>query len=51
MVNRVLYSIILNIFSAPPKFAVAHAGPVTARTGEVMELVCEARGDDHIRYI
>ena len=34
---------------APPKFDVAHAGPVTGRTGEVMELVCEAAGDDHIR--
>jgi len=34
--------------SAPPKFEVAHAGPVTGRKGEAMELVCEARGDDHI---
>ena len=36
-------------FSAPPKFDEAHAGPVTCRTGETMELVCEASGDDHIR--
>ena len=35
--------------SAPPKFDVAHAGPVTGRTSEAMELVCEAVGDDHIR--
>ena len=36
-------------FLAPPKFDEAHAGPVTCRTGETMELVCEASGDDHIR--
>ena len=40
---------IVCIFSAPPKFDEAHAGPVTCRTGETMELVCEASGDDHIR--
>ena len=27
----------------------AHAGPVTGRTGETLELVCEAAGDDHIK--
>ena len=37
--------------SAPPKFDVAHAGPVTGRTGETLELVCEAAGDDHIKYV
>ena len=39
----------LAFFSAPPKFDVAHAGPVTGRTGETLELVCEAAGDDHIK--
>ena len=29
----------------------AHAGPVTGRTSEAMELVCEAVGDDHIRQV
>ena len=29
----------------------AHAGPVTGRTSEDMELVCEAVGDDHIRQV
>ena len=38
-------------FSAPPKFDVAHAGPVTGRTGETLELVCEAAGDDHIKWV
>ena len=42
--KKVSYSI-----SAPPKFDVAHAGPVTGRTGETLELVCEAAGDDHIK--
>ena len=37
------------LFAAPPKFDVAHAGPVTGRTGETLELVCEAAGDDHIK--
>ena len=41
----------LAFFSAPPKFDVAHAGPVTGRTGETLELVCEAAGDDHIKWV
>ena len=41
--------IVLLIFSAPPKFVVAHSGPVTGRTKEAVDLVCEAVGDDHIR--
>ena len=40
-----------HFFSAPPKFDVAHAGPVTGRTGETLELVCEAAGDDHIKWV
>ncbi len=43
------FNTFLFYFPAPPKFDVAHAGPVTGRTGEAMELVCEAKGDDHIR--
>ena len=39
------------IVTAPPKFDVAHAGPVTGRTSEAMELVWEAVGDDHIRQV
>ena len=46
--KRTLFSIIV---AAPPKFDVAHAGPVTGRTSEAMELVCEAVGDDHIRQV
>ena len=37
------------LLSAPPKFVVAHSGPVTGRTKESVDLVCEAVGDDHIR--
>ena len=50
MRKRAIQSIFFTV-PAPPKFDVAHAGPVTGRTSEDMELVCEAVGDDHIRQV
>lgn len=43
------YLIKIVSIAAPPKFVVAHSGPVTGRTKEPIDLVCEAVGDDHIR--